>query len=93
MRDSEATTLETLSEFQIRELLAILDNPRHKMIASRTRMFRRLGLVIPTEPPRAPLDSRARKAPPGRAHKLTKLCIDTLSALGRLPQLTAEASP
>lgn len=90
---SASTTVATLKESQIRDLLAVAANPRHKMIASRIVMFRQLGLLVPTEPPRPPIGSRIRRGVPSRAHRLTQLAIDTLVGLGRLspPSVEAEA--
>lgn len=73
------TTLESLRPDQIADLRALAINPRHPMVASRIGVFRYLGLITPASPPRPPRDSRARKAPPRRAFKLTELGLQVIA--------------
>lgn len=89
----EATTIDTLDTYQLRELLAIFGNPRHVMIASRAKLFRRLDLIHPTEPPRKPQETQSRRAPPGRAHVLTVAALEILGRHGMLPAAQTEAAP
>lgn len=88
-RKSEATTLDNLDIYQLRELAAISANPRHtaKMIASRVRLFRRLGLIVPTEPPRSPMGSQVKR-PPARAFAVTELGLGILAKHGLSPQVS-----
>lgn len=66
-----ALTVVDLDVSHYRTLRAIADNPRHHVQPQRLALFRRLGLVMPSEPPREPHEGK-RKVPV-RAHELTDL--------------------
>lgn len=66
-----ATTIANLTPAHISDLRGIAANPRHRMQPQRRDLLHRLGLIVYTEPPRAPHDGRSN--PPPRAHALTEL--------------------
>jgi hypothetical protein len=91
-RPSEATRLDTLDDGQLRDLLSVVANPRHKMIQSRVALFRRLGILVPVEPRRPPTENWSRRAPPGRAHAVTEIGLGVLQRRGLLQPQAAEVS-
>jgi hypothetical protein len=70
-RQDEPYTVDTLTEVHREELRALDANPRHVLQPIRRKLFKRLDLISPLEPPRPGVDRRSR--PPVRAHKLTPL--------------------
>lgn len=73
---SEAFTIATLNVQQIRNLRALAENPSFELEPIQRKMFRRLGLIKPLDPPREPSDVQRRKVP--RRHELTPLGYRTI---------------
>lgn len=91
-RRAERTTVDNMTTDQVKDLATVLANPRYRMVASRTALFRQLGLIVPTEPPRPPLDTIPFRSPPGRAHALTDLGRLTLQRYGYGPTPIVEVA-
>lgn len=71
---TDSITIEKLVASHITDLRGIKANPRHPMQPQRRDLLRRLGLIVPTEPPRdARIEGARLKAPAPRAHALTEL--------------------
>lgn len=68
-------TVATLRPEHIAVLRALADNPRTNIQPQRRKVFVRLGLIMPTEPPRAAggKGGNGRSKPMARAHALTEL--------------------
>lgn len=64
-RPSGAHTVDTLENAHYRDLRSVRANPRFNLAPVRRDMFRRLGLIKPSEPPRKPGLKRRPPAPRG----------------------------
>jgi len=64
-------TVDTLRAEHLADLRLLHANPRFPLQPQRRKVFVRLGLIRPAEPPRAPREGRGN--PPRRAHVLTLL--------------------
>lgn len=74
---TDSITLASLTASHIADLRAVAANPRHVLQPQRRDLLKRLGLIVPTEPPRSPrMDGVLLRGPRPRAHALTPLGVE-----------------
>jgi hypothetical protein len=73
-------TVSTLPAKHLAELRELHANPRLFMFPQRRDLYKRLGLIRPDEPPRAPRIEAVRlRAPAPRRHVLTELGLRVIA--------------
>lgn len=77
MSTPRAQTVEDLRAEQITTLREIAANPRKQLQPQRRDLLRRLGLIVPSEPPRPPREGRSNPKP--RAYALTELGLRVIA--------------